>query len=558
MGKLWRMRDQDGVIREFEPHAKRPGLWVGHGGWTAQFGKKGEITVRTPSNIEPNLVYHFQNGQLTEAEIDGKRCRFSYPEPLVYESSRIVPLWPEASEDAIEVFQDQMSKKWNFGNRLKLGFSSPNQAAAVLAMLFLACLSLALGCTRLLGRLAASFFGVVFLVGLLLTASRGGLVAVVAGAIPLWVCHLKKIGRLSVRTVIIASLGVLLVVGGLLGFSYVKVRTAQGDKASDSIRLELLRRTPRMWCDAPTGWGSVNAVGRAYTDWYQPQESHRRMFSLVNDHLSSLVALGWFKGGAYIFLWIAGLFALWLLAWRGGSPIPAVAWTALGVTAAFNVVLYVQYVSWFALATLLLAVCDRRLWNLRFWKGPLIVGLIGTALVVFGLYLASIVVRVDAIPLCHTGERTILNGSETKIWLVADPDILGPISYKKEMRAFYEQVKGAPAMGFVSCLEDLPTKGVDRLVLSGKWGEAFLEDYKAGRIRQLPSELVFLAPQFGSSQIPDSLRARVRVHIVIGEFAARYFEDYAIMQPQVVLVPGAECYIPGWMRFCVGEYEVRR
>ena len=56
----------------------------------------------------------------------------------------------------------------------------------------------------------------------------------------------------------------------------------------------------RMMVDAPRGWGGYSP-GAAYVDWYQPLNIFALTPTLINDHLTRLVAFSW--AGRFAYLW---------------------------------------------------------------------------------------------------------------------------------------------------------------------------------------------------------------------------------------------------------------
>ncbi|MBR3924998.1 MAG: hypothetical protein IKJ45_17905, partial [Kiritimatiellae bacterium] len=124
-GAIWRMRTQDGDIREFEADPRKPGRLIGVGGWWAAMRKDGAISVHAPATGEyPPLMYNFENGRLASLDVEGRHCRFGYPDPLVYDDGVIRPLWPDAKKTTREEFA-QETTMWKDGRRLTLWFASP-------------------------------------------------------------------------------------------------------------------------------------------------------------------------------------------------------------------------------------------------------------------------------------------------------------------------------------------------------------------------------------------------------------------------------------------------
>ncbi len=65
----------------------------------------------------------------------------------------------------------------------------------------------------------------------------------------------------------------------------------------------------------------------------------------------------------------------------------------------------------------------------------------------------------------------------------------------------------------------------------------------------MPKAIVFPSPPLPPQAVPELLLKSVKVRLVIGEFAAAFFEEYRNPPPWVKVVPGAELYVPNWMRW---------
>lgn len=549
--RLWRMRTQDGAIREFEPDRRHADRLVGVGGWWGQLTKEG-VTIHSPATDKlPALAYNFVKGRLDSLDVQGRHCRFGYPNPLVYEDEAIALLWPDVAAVTAEQFAEE-TDMWKGDSRLRLWFPGPNQAGLFCAFFVLIFLALVLYSRRLPLRILFGVFGLAALILVAMSASRGAFAALAAGSILIGVSFAHVRGILIWRNVALGLVVLVFVGASCLSVGYLKARSRSGDKASDAQRIEVMTGTLAMLSDAPSGWGAWTEVGKAYSDWYQPLTDSRIRLNLISDHATVLASLGWGKRFLYFVLWFAGLLVLFASAWRGGSPIPVASWTALGIAAAFNVVLFTKYILWVPYATLAIFVFDRRWLNYRCWLWPIVVGVILAGVGIGGLFAAAEMIPRQTLTFRHVDGQTIVNGRSAADWLVAEPEVLGLTTTAREIRNFYRQVSNAPSLGYVEDLCNLPRKGVKRLILTGDTGLSFLETFKRDCLPiDMPMEIVFLAPGFPPSDIPVELRAKARVTYVIGEFAARYHADLADPPKWCTLVPGAEIYIPGWMRFCV-------
>jgi len=552
-GGIWRMRTQDGEIREFEIDAGKSNRLLGVGGWWAAIRKDGIVSVHAPATGEyPPLVYNFTRGRLTSLDVEGKHCRFGYPNPLVYDDEAIRPLWP----DAKKVTRDEFAKEttmWKDGRRLTMWFASPNQAGAFLAFVFLALLGVAMSvrCGRKL-RVVAGILAVAAFAGIVWTASRGALLGTCIGATAMAACDGRFRRLLTFKRLAIGFAACAIVAAGLFFAMYSGARDRQSDAKSDATRIELWLAAPAMMCASPFGWGGFDGVGKAYSDWFAQPEDVLFRLNLVSDHITMLVGHGWIGGFFYLLAWFFGLALLAGFAWNGGSAIPLGVWTSLGVASSLNVVMFAPTMLWLPCAALLALAFDRRWIGLGFLRACAMFGASASVLALL-VFVVLGCCRADSAPSVHKdGNRMLVNGKAPEIWIVDDDESLGGVLAPRDIRAFYRKHPGAPAVGYVKDLDDVPAKGVKRLVLAGSSAESFMVPYSRDpESVAVPSQLIFLSPQFPPSAIPDDLRAKSHVIMVIGEFAARYWDEFSRAHDWVGVIPGAEVYIPDWMAQCV-------
>jgi hypothetical protein len=160
------------------------------------------------------------------------------------------------------------------------------------------------------------------------------------------------------------------------------------------------------------------------------------------------------------------------------------------------------------------------------------------------------------VPVKVEGRRVKVNGDNPRIWVVDDGrGALGGQLVGKDIRSFYQSLPGAPAMGYVADIADLPANGVRRLVLAGSAGTDWLvklsEDESARN--NLPKSVVFVSPPFMPSEIPEGVRALCNPTVVVGEFAARYHDEYRLKQNMVNIIPSMEKYILMWPQYVIGD-----
>ena len=548
---IWRMRTPEGGIRQFESTKGGCSRMESEDGWQAGADVR-KAWVQAPSGTKPSLKITYEGGIPVSAAVGGKVRKLAKSDSVAYTNGS--PAWVSwPMKWTKDPFSEFSASLWRKDRRLQLWFGTGNRAGAFLAMLFLAGMSLVLGTRRLTGRIVGIVLSLLALVGVFLTQSRGALVAMLASAAVVEVCWLHGRGLLTRKRLLVAGL-VTVLIGVVVTVLFVAVlpRGIMSYVRSDGLRWDMLRGFPRMMCDAPWGWG-LGQCGAAYADWYNSPDEWRYQACLFSDHLSMLADFGWLGGGLYLLAVLAGFFGLMRLAWIGGPTAPLGLWCALAVAACWNPVFAAPTILWLPLASLVFLIRDRRWMRGRFWLKPLVASALCSAAILLVVW--AIGESVSYAPrISRQGRAVLVNGDSPKIWLVADDDVLGSrFMPKEEIRWFYWANPKAPAVGIVHDLDDLGRTGVRRLVLSGRHCGEYLRRFReraAGLA--VPPEIVFLSPGFAAPEIPRQLHERSRVTMVLGEFAARYDPGFG-SDPLVtmVIVKGAELYVPGWMRYFV-------
>lgn len=193
------------------------------------------------------------------------------------------------------------------GSRLDWGFGNPNKTAALIAMLMIAVWALAF--VRKFGFWTALVLWCGLGTCLVLTSSRGGVVALLCGLVPLLIVP-RRPWLLSRWTAMVAA---------CLGLAWFAKSTAAGARYKRAIALEdksvlargaIYKQVPRMMFDAPWGWGLGNAA-QAYMQWYQPDEDGEVYKNLLNSHFTWMVEMNWPMRFTYVFGWMAALLVCW-------------------------------------------------------------------------------------------------------------------------------------------------------------------------------------------------------------------------------------------------------
>ena len=150
---------------------------------------------------------------------------------------------------AAESFFYQGMARWD------LGLDSPNKAAAVLVFLLLPLLALSVRARREWVRWCAGLAFVLVGYGLVRTFSRGGLVALLLGAIVL-LAGLRKLLVVGWRWLPVLLAACTLVGAAVwTGFAGRVADSSPAEDASAGNRLAIWRNVPYMMVDAPGGWG---------------------------------------------------------------------------------------------------------------------------------------------------------------------------------------------------------------------------------------------------------------------------------------------------------------
>lgn len=555
---IQRLRQPDGSVREFEYDYSRPGFLRSRFGWSGKTTREGLRLASGPGAKHGSLTYAFKGGRIASLTVNGKRTDFdpsAKPPVLPADRSPMLASGAEPVESA-EV-KREMSSKWKRSGRLQFPWNNPNCNALLYAELMIAAVALLLVArTRKLQVLCSAVAGV-FAVLLLMAGSRGALLGAV---VALAVCAFAVRGRLRVllsrrgaKLAVLAGIVILAVAAFVLSPRLLTRGFGEGNRGwSNKLRVEIWHNAPRMMVDAPGGWGSDNqAVGLSYMDWYQPLEVVCLTGSLINDHLTTLVSRGWAGRIGYLFFWFAMLALGAVVLLRRHSPFMLAIWSLFAVAAWFNPV-FVERPLWILPAMAIIPLLRSRPWrDLRPNLTALSVAGALAVAVASGLYLyGSSVTVTDSVQVVREGRRTVVNGTNPKVWAVDDlGEPFGGVLACKGIRAHYLANPQNAALGYVRDIADLPTH-VGRLVLGGRSGDAWLKAVCSDpKMRaNLPLEVIFVSPPFPPSAVPPVLRETCRVFYVTGEFVTWYHPDeFSGRQDWIKVIPGAELYIPGWV-----------
>lgn len=539
-GGMYRMRLSDGSLYEFELVRGTTNRIVGAGRWHGSI--IGDVTiVRSEPAADPSSkLYRFKGGRLT-GFAEGK-APLANVEPGAWPELPLIALWPPEA-DAKQVMDE--FDTWRNAKYLKLGFVNPNRCGAFLALLSLVFFGFAALARRRWQRIALVLCAAALFAAVLLTHSRG---AVVAFAIGLACYSLPKLSRLPRRYLAVFAAAFVLVLAAGIFACYGKSGSPQAK--SSGQRIDIWRYAPRMIADSTGGWGFVSS-GRAYVDWYQPLGQSFVSRTLINDHLTILVSCGWPLRVGYLLAWFLALGLAFKAARDGKTAMPLSVWSALAAAAWFNPLME-SPLMWTAPAVAAAVLAARA----KPWRRSGRYARVFLPAAVLALASAAVIYAVgnftpEPRPRVRTrGETVLVNGVNPSTLLVGDDAVLGAGLTEKQLRAFYESTPKAPAIAYAYGIDALPARLPWRLVLAGRRGAEFLDRWVSapeGAKPELPGELTFISPTFPPWAVPEEVVKSCKVKIVIGEFLARFDPGYASPPPWVETVPGDELCVHDWI-----------
>ncbi len=337
--------------------------------------------------------------------------------------------------------------------RADFGFGNPNLAGALFAMLAVGVWGFCGGRSdearpsRFWMCLAVSAgFGAL----LVMTASRGAIVALGAGLLALWwVAEWPRPRRWQVGGLVVA----VVLLSLLAAFGRMGERVAESSTEDGSItsRLAIFRAVPAMLAASPQGWGRGQSA-EAYQNWFQAEEDARAYKHLLSSHATWMVERGWGFRFVYILVWLAVLMVC------GKSPASFGVWVAFGTAGLFSHVggdwrLWVGPV--LALGLALWERARRMEWpGCRSWRNAMLAGL--------GLTLLLNVVGHEANEGIFHGRGFVKVGrGEPKKWFFApDRAVLGA--------AYGKMVREEESAGVASHIETIVKAAPLEVVLSGR------------------------------------------------------------------------------------------
>lgn len=421
--------------------------------------------------------------------------------------------------------------------RMDWGFGNPNKTAAFISILMIAVWGVAYVWRHGFWIALVSFVGLGF--ALIHTFSRGGLVSLSVGLIPLLVLAPKPWPSIRVAA-IVASFGWMLVAS-----IYLKAdeRYSQGiltDDHSISNRLAVWNEAPAMIMSAPKGWG-IGGSGNAFRQWYQPLDRNEIYRTLINSHLTWLVEFGWPFRILYIFGW-SGIF---LLCW----PSMKARWLSisLGVWLCFFVAAFFSSVAeeplmWifpvlYLCAALLFRIYSRIWPRWSQWAIPIsTTTLIVSFILIFGKSVP---------PIAGSPGLVIIGGGNPVFWICYDKANMGAL-YGREIRSFRQTFPSLmPSVGLILLPQVAPHLSKEcTLILGG--------DLPSGPniLKSISNvhHLVLLNPKFFPQEVGINSINRNKVVVYFGEFCQSPSSDAWRALNVVKQISGSGEFLPNWLQ----------
>ena len=540
----YKMVEPDGSVVRFVQDEDDPSGLVGEGPWAAE--RTGSQILAMAEDQNGQRGFLFQEGFLAASLEDGNEHRHQRPATRDPDPAAFSDLW--AHDSAVESL-GAPPDIWSRGEyRLRLWLENPNVTAVLFAQLALCGLAMLLATGR--GVKALGFLvSAAGIVCLLLTKSRGGLLAFAAGAAVLGGLRLRSL--LNVKFLAVAGVLIIVAVAGVLAAGSGARFTSEFLKQDQSnSRLAIWSEVPRMMVDAPGGWGAGQS-GRAYVDWYQ-KDSTCLLKNMISSHVTKMVEWGWAGRFVYIFAWFCVIALCALYSVRGGTPLACSLWTVLCVAAWLNPVLesFEPWVMPVAASLLLLAGCR------RYAGRPAVAMIVLSAIAAVSSLVAvgfvgarsskstDVCVRADggAVIVCAGEERA------PSTWIVDDDYTLhGGYWWRlgRDVRAYVGEA--STSVGFSRMLDDVPSK-VGRLVLVGGRALEYVRRWTDDRASlPISDELVFVSPKLSALDVPGDLAKTKNFRMYQGVFAERLTPASETAAPWLEVVPGAELYLPNWL-----------
>jgi len=536
--------------------------------------ERGNVIERAatlPDNLKISSVnglgaalFQFTNGCLTLFQRNGneqtKAKDIAYLSANSTSPLQLPELWRVMPNDANTGW-----KYWEKSSRLRLWFYNPNGAGALFAEIALVLFAIVvLIIKNNLLRVVLGGCAVASTILLLMTGSRGSLIALVASVIVVTMAYIifrnvKVRETLAVSLIIVAAS-----VFAVLAFSSNRFgRNLLSVDAGNVQRLRAWRSAPAMIAAAPNGWG--DNCGQAYCEWFQEESDSHVLYYLVNTHLTWMAGKGWLFSGVYVFGWVL-LFAMLLANFRNRwSALALAMWTLFFIANWFSTL--GQFASLWVIPSLC-AIPAAVEWtrNFKSMKLRYAVACMAAALAAAGVVYGVISIgRADLakaeISVRNDGNAVYVGTGEPIVYVVPDQWVLCRYEIGgmgRDIRAWCRSHAGEGTIAVVDSIDKLPPKP-DRLVLVGRACLGYMskmkkaaKDKKSFESFPRAKQTVFISPNLSIKKIGAKLAHALHLKVYTGEFLAEVAEDLGAKAPWAKIVPGCELYLPDWMDLAMG------
>jgi hypothetical protein len=430
--------------------------------------------------------------------------------------------------------------------RMDWGFGNPNKTAACIAILMIAVWVFAY--FRRWGFWLALAVFVGLGVALVHTFSRGGLISLLAGIIPLLIWAPRPWPR---SKLIGGIIGLWIIVGASI---YLKAheRYTQGVAVEDqsiSNRIQLWKTAPAMMANAPEGWGFGKA-GNAYMQWYQPLNQNETYRTLVNSHLTWLVEFGWPLRLLYILGWSSVLMICWPSRFNRWRAIALGVWLCFFVAAFFSSVAE-SWIMWIVPSLFLLAAILQRVFARQYpsrtqWLLP--VG--ATILLAIGIWSLG---QISS-SLHGSKNLVIIGRAEPKMWICYDSTTMGSL-YGKSLRAAYQPKEGLrpESAGLLFSTGQFPKLSGKTLVIGSVLPDGGNNGLKAA-VRDC-HRLILLNPRFFPQEIGIDSSNKEKVTTYFGDFSQSPSIEAWRSASNWEQLPGMGDFFPNWTSYIFAKSD---
>lgn len=359
--------------------------------------------------------------------------------------------------------------------RADFGFGNPNLAGTLFAMLVIGVWGFC-GYSKS-SRPSPIFWlcflaSVAFAVMMIMTASRGAVVALGSGALSAWwsAGFPKPKGWMAVGIGSVFCGLFLLAASGRMG---TRIMESSPEDGSITSRLAIYGTIPSMLVAAPGGWG-LGKSAETYENWFQSQEDTRHYKHLISTHVTWMVERGWGFRLIYVLGWIVALILC------GRIPIALGIWVCWGVAAGFSHVgqdWRLWIIPGSALLAALLTRMTARCWpGIRAWS----FAAIGA---IFGIAVLSVVGKWQnrAPRIVFDGAVVFVGDKTPSRWFYAPDKAVMGATYGKMLRQ-------ASPLAVTASFEVLSRSNAQKIILSGQ--RAIPE----GASLSVPYDVVWLNP----------------------------------------------------------------